>query len=485
VDAERALGSYLTDEPDDPIALSWLALVMAGLEKAVDATRHAERAVRVAPDLPLAWYAFGHVWRCRGQLPKAEEAAREAIRLDPEDPDALGLLAQIQVDRKQWRDALETAESGLRVDPEDDTCTNLKAVALRGLGRKAEAADVLEGQLARTPEDATTHANLGWTALDRGDYERAHEHFREALRLEPDSEAARSGIIEALKARHWFFRPVLRYFLWMGKLQAKWQVAILVGGWLVYRAAAGMARSEAPGAFLLWVVVGAYLLFVVLSWFANPIMHGLLAFHPFGRLALNRREKTQGWLVSGLLCLGFGLGVVGLVQSGVLVIAGLAVVILCLPLSLVFDLAWPKARRGMLAYTGAMALLGAWWVASAHSTAALVAWLRPIGAQIKAQAAERELIESERKRLVEREAGGARGAAFEAELKEFKARLDEFEQRNEALAQGIDERDLDETLEAVKSKASVRDSIGLTYAILGFWVSQFVAVGLARAASRS
>jgi len=110
------------------------------------------------------------------------------------------------------------------LDPEHAGCLNLRAMAEVKLGRKAQAAATIEAALARDPENAGTHANRGWTYLEESDPGRALEHFREALRLDPENEWAREGMVEALKARHGVYRLVLRCFLWMQKLgeSARW-----------------------------------------------------------------------------------------------------------------------------------------------------------------------------------------------------------------------------------------------------------------------
>ena len=71
--------------------------------------------------------------------------------------------------------------------------------------------------LANDPENALTHANQGWALLHRGDHAKALEHFREALRIDPELDWARAGIVEALKARHLIYRLMLRFFLWIGR----------------------------------------------------------------------------------------------------------------------------------------------------------------------------------------------------------------------------------------------------------------------------
>ena len=463
-DAEKVLGSYIAEVPDDGLALSWLALVTGEQEKFDDATEHAKRAIQVAPDYAFAWYALGVVCFNRGRVGEAANAGRECIRLDPNDPDGFGLLAQVQVHKKEWPQALETVERGLVVDPEHDVCTNLKAVALRGLGRKDEAAEALRGQLARTPLDAATHNNQGWTCLDQGDYDGAREHFREALRLDPNFDPARAGIVETLKAKHWLYRPVLRYFLWMSKQTTKWQVAILVGGYVLFRIALSIARQDSPLAPVMWVVAGAYLVFALLSWFASPILNTLLLFHPFGRLALSGREKLQAAVVGSLLVGGVALGVAGAFQSVTQLTAGISMVILCLPVKILFELEQPRARTGMLAYTVAMLVLGGWWVSLAHSTSAEADELLP---EIElARERANPVGQLERAPVFIGEGSGEDAEVVEREL--IVAPPD---------ANDAESRDLLRRIEELKKDVGLRDTLGLIYAILGFWISQIVAGG--------
>jgi hypothetical protein len=55
------------------------------------------------------------------------------------------------------------------------------------------------------------------------------EHFREALRREPNLEWVRQGIVEALEVRHWLYRQIPRYFLWMSRLGRHAQWGVLLG----------------------------------------------------------------------------------------------------------------------------------------------------------------------------------------------------------------------------------------------------------------
>lgn len=83
-------------------------------------------------------------------------------------------------------------------------------------------------------------------ALHEGNPRAAPEHFREALRLEPDDEYARSGIVHALRARHFLYRLMLAYFLWMSRLSGTVQLALIFGA--VFRlATASVAGGTSPG----------------------------------------------------------------------------------------------------------------------------------------------------------------------------------------------------------------------------------------------
>src|SRR5262249_14726907 len=155
-----------------------------------------------------------------------------------------GHLGALHHDAKRFRDALAAAERGLRLDPESPLCTNIRAMALRGLGRKEDAGDAVAAALSRNPEDAASHANMGWNLLHQGKPKPALDHFREALRLRPDMEWARNGVVEALKARWLLYRLILKYFLFMSRLKGRVQWFILIGGYLAYQVVRSISSSN-------------------------------------------------------------------------------------------------------------------------------------------------------------------------------------------------------------------------------------------------
>jgi tetratricopeptide (TPR) repeat protein len=357
--AEQELRQALGADPDDGIAHALLALCLAQRKAYAEATEEAEAAVHLAPDHPFPHYVLASVLHERHRDDEAAAAVREAIRLNPEDADAFALLASIRFQQRDWEGARRAAERGLRIDPENDRCANLRAMALVKLGRRAEAEAAIEGALARDPENAVTHANQGWVWLERSEPQKALEHFREALRLNPTLEWARAGLIEALKARYLIYRLMLRYFLWMAKLSAGARWGIILGGFVGFRVLRGAANANPELAPYLWPLLGAYLAFVVLSWIADPLFNLLLRVNRFGRLALSREEIiASNWigacLAGGLAALGVGLAT----GSDTALLVALSFGLLIIPLSATFNCAegWP--RTIMALYTAGLAACG-------------------------------------------------------------------------------------------------------------------------------
>ena len=355
--AEEA-GRQLAQDPDDPLAHCLLALCLSKMERHEEAIREAQTAVHLAPDFPNGYSVLGSVLDDVGRLREAEAAAREALRLDPDDADHYALLASIRVQQRQWVDALEQAERGLSVDPDHTGCANLKAVALVNLGRRAEAGAAIQTNLAKDPENAATHANQGWALLHQGDHKAAMGHFREALRLKPDMEWARQGILEALRARNPVYGLMLRYFLWMSRFTGKMQMGIIVGAWVGYQAVRAVERSNPALAPFLLPVIIAYMAFVYLGWTARPLFNLILRLDKFGRFALTHDQVVaSNWFGASLLVAlaSFG-GALATGRASFWFLAA-AFVLLTVPLSATFGRTRENGRLWMAAYTIALTIL--------------------------------------------------------------------------------------------------------------------------------
>jgi hypothetical protein len=145
------------------------------------------------------------------------------------------------------------------------------------LGQREVAAEILERCLARTPENAIAYTNRGWIFLQHRRTTDALNHFREALRLDPEMTVAKKGLIESIYSQNPVYRLTEKYFLWIRKYIGKskgWSIICL---YCLYR------LSE------------------VISWTLSPFFYLSFRFHPFGKGAFTPEQNlTVKWTVSCL-----------------------------------------------------------------------------------------------------------------------------------------------------------------------------------------
>lgn len=357
--AEQELRLSLAEDSQSSNAHELLALCLAEREQFDEAESEARAAVHLAPEAPSAFLVLAIVLRARRRFPEAQLAIEESLRLDPEQAHAFGILSQLWLAQDDWNKALEAADRGLAIDPENIECANLRAAALTKLGRRQEAGQTIQSTLQRAPDDSFTHSNQGWALLEAGDRTRAMEHFREALRLEPDNDWARAGIVEALKSKNLLYRLMLGYFLRMARLssQARWVIIMVV--FLLPGLLRGVALSNPALAPVLNLTGTLIILFAILTWLAYPMFNLMLLADKFGRHALSRDQRLGAVLIGGFLLSAIVLGLVGwALNDGLLLLATVNVAMISIPASAIMGCSagWP--RWAMLAATAALASLG-------------------------------------------------------------------------------------------------------------------------------
>ncbi len=277
--AEREFRKALLVEPTHSIARAMLALCLCELKKYREAIETTASAIAAAPDEAFCHYALAHIlFRCN-RLNQARAAIKEAIRLNPDKAASYGQYALIEFNAGQWSAALKMAEQGLQINPEDINSNIARVRALERLGRKSESKQAALNLLRIGPEDEYAHVNTGWSYLDCGDHVQALEHFREALRITPNLEPARLGLLEAIRCRLYIYRLARSFGVWFGA--QRYKPLTLVTS-------------------LLWtLIITPILLLLIIIGFFQPLFAALVRFDRYGRLALSRDQIWESNLTCG------------------------------------------------------------------------------------------------------------------------------------------------------------------------------------------
>lgn len=299
--AEQDLRQALAQDPDSGIAHALLALCLASMERYEEATREAEQAVHLDPDDSFSHYALAQVMYLRNRFDESLNSIRRAIQIDPFDADYFSVQAAIYYDLSHWKDAAASAKQGLEVDPEHVRCLNIRSLSLTKLGQRDEAGAGLQVALEREPDNAHSHCSLGFLKLHEGDANGALVHFREALRLDPNSQAARAGVVESMKARNIIYRWLLNFFLWLNTFSPRTQMLLILGIAFGQGIIASTAKSVPVLEPLVPFVIFGYLAFVWMCWCGPMLFNLVLRWDRFGRLALSDDQKLESSIAGSYL----------------------------------------------------------------------------------------------------------------------------------------------------------------------------------------
>lgn len=311
-DAEVAAREVLSREPYNDAALALLGRCAYEGGHFKDGMGFISEALALRPEHSFYYYllAFGHYQL--GEYATAVDYLATAQSIHPDVAEYYGLQSFVLLAQQQWEPALEKANEGLYWEADNLTCLNARSRALNKLRRNGEAIETMQDALALDPHNEMTHATVAWNYLEKGSHKEAQHHFREALRLNPNSDNARTGLKEALKSNVAPYRWLLQYHFWLHNKGKKWRTGSPIVTYILFRlASAGLSAAGAPKE-LVFLPIGIYLLLVITSWTINPIANFVLLFHPLGKHAISSSEKWSAItvvsaMVSGLTLLGLGL----------------------------------------------------------------------------------------------------------------------------------------------------------------------------------
>lgn len=309
-DAEQHAAAVLQGNPNDADALQIIGHCRLDNKRYDEAIQIFQQCLGLEPDDDYVHYLLGFAYyRNRGK-DKAIVSLQSALRLNPYASAYYGLYAYILMDENKYDEALDKANQGLAVNAQDLTCLNARSQALFRLKNKEAAYDTIKEALSVDPDDDFTHTNYGWHFMEMGKHKKAREHFRQALRINPNNYRARQGYKESLKANLAPYRWMLMFSLWLSAKSRKARWAIIIVIWASVKLLSGVSDAAGFG-ILAYVLIGLYILFVVFSWVGTSIANIMLLLSSEGKYVLTKEEKYVAGAVGGCILAALAVAVFG------------------------------------------------------------------------------------------------------------------------------------------------------------------------------
>lgn len=252
------------------------------------------------PNEPDIYFLLSQIYLNKENEQEALLLINKAITLDPFDENYFGQKAYILLKQKQFEEALLLANEGLKINAKSTFCLNARTTALTKLKRKDEAQQTINSLLFDNPDNANSHANVGWSYLERNDNATALIHFKEALMLDPNIDYARSGMLTALKAKNKLYNLYLSYSFWLSNKSKKNQWVFIIGLYLVFNIAIKILSATNLSIIVIPLLI-AYLLFALGGWIMDPLSNMILLFDKYGKYLLNKNDTLSGQLFFALL----------------------------------------------------------------------------------------------------------------------------------------------------------------------------------------
>ena len=302
-DAEQQVGIVLQDNPEDVEALVILGHCKIDTKQTAEAIAILKQSLQYEANNDYVFYLIGFAYYQNSNNILALQFLGKALSIFPYNAGYFALQSHVFLEQKDYALALASANSGLAVDAESVSCLNARSTALFRLNRKEEAYETINEALELDPEDYSTHTNYGWHYLEKGKYKNATNHFKEALRLNPNYDYAKQGYKAALKSRMPFYRWILQYSLWMSRQQKSVRIGVPLGLWFLVNAI-NLVKDNVGLKYAGAAILVVYVLFVIMSWLGSAFANLYILFTPHGKYILDKNERYSAVAVGVFVGLG-------------------------------------------------------------------------------------------------------------------------------------------------------------------------------------
>ena len=173
---------------ESPLVLNYKAQTLMACDRASEAAKCLDRALRLNPGLALTWNNKGRAAERLGNTNEALRCFERSVALDPRLGFAWNNKGRVLSDLGKSEAAFNCVNRTLAIDPHQAEAYNNKGVIYRKRGLDAEAQESFKKAVELNPSLADAYENLGDVSRRLGLADDAMEAYRQALNLAPDRE---------------------------------------------------------------------------------------------------------------------------------------------------------------------------------------------------------------------------------------------------------------------------------------------------------
>ena len=272
------------------------------------------QALSRAPEDVAVLSTAGSIHLMDGHYRAAVEMYKRARAVDPHDAEIHALLAQAYLGARKRAECEAALTEALRLTPRNEIALGVRAEFEAIYFDVAKAEQTAKKRLKKSPESAGAHVQLGEICLAKGEVNQGYWHFREALRLSPNSEEAKAALVSALIQR-------FRLYNWLHRLSFRFRRYRFLGSFGTYYVLFQIVRitytQSALPAWLRYSVLGLVApiaILVTVALLPLPFVNLAVRFHPIGRYAFARIDRAEAAFAAVVVVCGLAALPVGLIR---------------------------------------------------------------------------------------------------------------------------------------------------------------------------
>jgi tetratricopeptide (TPR) repeat protein len=192
--AGQRLQHVLSITPDDPQALTYMALWSAMMGKPMDQEAYSRKVIATHPEFIQARLYLGDALGAQNKFDEAAQAYSQVLVIDPDNTDALNSLGVLYDRQDLKQEAIKEFRLSLVIKPDQAMPHSQMAKIYMDAHQLPEAVEELTQAVRHDPANANAHNGLGVALAQLGNYEKAAEQFSDAVRIDPAYADARRNL---------------------------------------------------------------------------------------------------------------------------------------------------------------------------------------------------------------------------------------------------------------------------------------------------